>query len=154
MVTPAPFQILAIPFRQKDKSIEVLLLKRIKPSFWQFVTGGNEEDETAPQTAIREILEETGFKNVELIPLDTCNSLPSRLFKHYQDGKSPYVIKEFCFAFKVPLESPVVISNEHSNCNWTSIAKAKNLLSFDGDRTALWELEQRLQNNDTKDLGS
>jgi 8-oxo-dGTP pyrophosphatase MutT (NUDIX family) len=52
--------------------IEYLLLKRLpeKNGFWQPITGGVEEGETQEEALLREVIEETGVKNVVAVIKD------------------------------------------------------------------------------------
>ena len=63
-------------FREVKNGIEFLLLKRnenqIYPGLWQMVTGKMKDGETAYQTAIREINEETSLKPEKFWVYDAC----------------------------------------------------------------------------------
>ncbi len=67
----APFQVLVIPFRRTGTVPEFAVLKRSDASYWQFVAGGGENDETPAQAATRETEEEIGI---------TGELAPARLF--------------------------------------------------------------------------
>ena len=58
-----PIQALIFPVRSTEKGWEYLMLKRVleRGGFWQGVTGGLELNETIPEAAKRELLEETGL---------------------------------------------------------------------------------------------
>ena len=59
----APFQILAIPFR-KNPELQFCVFYRSDPDNCQFIARSGENDETAVDTAIQEIREETSV-NIE-----------------------------------------------------------------------------------------
>jgi 8-oxo-dGTP pyrophosphatase MutT (NUDIX family) len=83
---------------------KVLLLCRPDGS-WGIPAGKIEDGETAPQAAIRETLEETGFTTAELTaPMKVVNN---------SDGCTFY-------AFHQELEAPfnAVINDEHMACGW------------------------------------
>jgi dATP pyrophosphohydrolase len=66
------------------------------------------------------------------------------LFKdneHWKDN--PYVITEYCFGVEI-LENPK-LSNEHKEYKWCSYEEAYRLFRYDSNRTALWELNKRLE---------
>ena len=64
----------AYVYRQTQEGIKFLLLKRAKTKIyehlWQGVAGKIEEGETAVETAIRELMEETGFKPFRMFTAD------------------------------------------------------------------------------------
>ena len=57
----------AIVARQTDTGREILLIRHVNGGHWAFPKGHVEENETEEQTALREILEETGLS----VTLDT-----------------------------------------------------------------------------------
>lgn len=50
-----------IPFRQFEGKWQVLLIEHLKGKHWGFPKGRTEKNESAQQTAIRELKEETGL---------------------------------------------------------------------------------------------
>jgi len=54
-------------------------------------------------------------------------------------------------AFGVYLDDDQIItlsSEQHTECRWVSYEEAARLLRWDSNRTALWELNERLRRND------
>ena len=51
----------AVVFRNKNDNIQVLLIRHLNGGHWAFPKGHVEKGETEEQTALREILEETGL---------------------------------------------------------------------------------------------
>jgi dATP pyrophosphohydrolase len=60
------------------------------------------------------------------------------------DQAPNHVIPQYCFAVLVQ-ERLIGISPEHSEYQWLAYCEAYELVKFDGNRTALWELNKRLQ---------
>ena len=64
----------AYVFRQTDEGLKFLLLKRAKTKMyehlWQGVAGKMEGDEKAWEAAIRELMEESGFKPIRMFVAD------------------------------------------------------------------------------------
>jgi len=54
------------------------------------------------------------------------------------------MIPEHCFAVDAG-GSTITLSNEHTECRWLSYEQAFSLLKWDSNRTALWELNERLK---------
>ena len=140
----APFQILAIPYKQEN---EILygLFHRSDMGQWQFIAGGGEDDEMPKEAAIREIYEEASVKTTEVIELVSMAYVPANVIseKHRQYwSKDTYVLPEYHFAFECDAE--IQISEEHSECIWVSYEEAMKKLNWDSNRTALYELNCRL----------
>ena len=57
----APFQVLVFPYIHKDETVHFLLCLRRNLGFWQPISGGGEDAETYPETAKRELCEETSL---------------------------------------------------------------------------------------------
>ena len=51
----------AVVFREKDYKKQILLIRHVNGGHWAFPKGHVEKGETEEQTALREILEETGL---------------------------------------------------------------------------------------------
>ena len=141
----APFQILVIPFRHTADGVEFAVLKRSDEGYWQFVAGGGVDGELPIQSAERETAEEIGVAAAgTLIKLDTISSVPKNCFINADSwDKDLYIIPEYCFGINVG-DSTIVISNEHTEMSWLHYEQAYNLLKWDINRVALWELNERL----------
>ena len=143
----SPFQILVIPFRKGNSAIEYAVLKRSDAGYWQFIAGGGEDNETPEQAARREALEEAGIpRDMPLIRLDSTNTLPKDNFA--AAGLWPgdlYVVPEYCFAVDLGKRS-IALSSEHSECRWVRYEESRNMLRWDSNRNALWEINERLKN--------
>lgn len=122
------------------------MLKRSDADWWQAIAGGGENNERPPEAAQREAYEETGIPtDADLLSLDTIISIPVTEFKDsHLWGENIYVIPQFCFGVLAQGIS-IVLSDEHSDYKWLKYEVAYNLMKYDGDRTALWELNQRLR---------
>lgn len=141
----APFQVLVIPFRRRPSGIEYAVLRRADIGWWQFVSGGGEDDETPLQAAERETVEELGIAaRNRLVRLDSMATVPRDSFVAPEAwAEDVYVIPEYCFAFDVA-EGEIVLSSEHTELRWVGYDEARDLLKWDGNRNALWELRERL----------
>ena len=148
-MTRAPFNVAVFPYRlADDNSFEFAMLKRSDAGFWQGVSGGGEDDETPFEAARRETFEETGISpNAAFLPLDTIEYIRVVEFKFRGDdpwGKDVYVIPQYWFGVLAD-DRQLVLSHEHTEYRWLLYEEADRLLKFDGNRTALWELNQRLK---------
>jgi len=142
----APFQVIVIPYRiNLTEQLQFLIFKRSDLSVWQWIAGGGEDKENPEQTAQREAFEEAAIPNdAQLIKLDSIASIPVIYFSnHHLWDKNLYVIPEYSFGIEVK-NSAIHLSNEHSEYEWLDYAIAQSRLKWDSNKTALWELNQRL----------
>lgn len=140
----APFQILVIPFRRTATVLEFAVLKRSDADYWQFVAGGGEDNETPIQAAKREAEEEIGITG-ELATLDSVSTVPKECFAAADAwGEEIYVIPQHCFAIDASTND-ISLSHEHTEFRWVPYEEARALLKWDSNRTALWELNERLR---------
>ncbi len=118
--------------------------------WWQGISGGLEAGESIEEAARREIFEEAGIHVTgPLSRLDTICSLPAYIFQARDREHWPenlYVVPLYFFA--VAYEGPIRLSEEHSDVKWLPYEEAEKLVYFHDQKTALWELDQRLKMGD------
>ena len=117
----------AIIFRMENGVPHYLLL-HYPSGHWEFAKGHIEKGESFEQTIRREVLEETGIKELKIIPG----------FKHYAkyffrknyglEGeakkKAPWVFKLVLFLVAETKQKEVIISKEHKGFLWLPIGQA------------------------------
>ncbi|MCZ7666054.1 MAG: NUDIX pyrophosphatase [Chloroflexi bacterium] len=143
----APFQVLVYPYRQVNNGeFEYALLKRSDSGYWQGVAGAGEDNESILEAARRETCEETGLREDSFFfQLDTIEPIPVTEFKDScLWGDSVYVIPQYCFGVSVT-DGEIVVSREHTDYKWLKYEEAHSLLRYDGNKTALWELDRKLK---------
>jgi dATP pyrophosphohydrolase len=142
----APFQVIVLPFMRTTRYERLYaVFRRAKLDMWQAISGGGEDSETPAQAAARETLEETGIvAGDRLIALDSRASIPKDVFSETAHWpKDLFVVPEY--AFGLPLgDASVRLSDEHVEVVWLSFREAHERLTWDSNKVALWELEQRL----------
>ena len=144
-----PEQVLVLPFRRGPDGIAFAVFRRSDRDApcWQGIAGGVEDDETPEQAARREMGEEAGIvPGARLIALDAVASIPADEFAASREwGPDVYVVTEHCFGVEMPVGAGIVLSREHTDVRWAGYEEAAALLEWDNNRTALWELNQRLK---------
>ena len=105
---------------------EILLLKRNADfEFWQSVTGSLEAGEMPDEAASRELFEETGIAEVELV---NCNySAEFEISPRWRDRYPPGVTmnREHVFLCPLPTRTDVTLSpEEHTEFVWLDYSRA------------------------------
>lgn len=142
-----PKQVLIIPYRIKDKNVQFCIFKRKDLEFWQWISGGVEDfDENLYAAAKREIFEETGVdSNLELTQLECITKIPVvNIVKKFIWGNDIFYADEYSFSVKFD-NIDIVLSDEHSLYSWMSFEEAKKLLKYDSNKSALWELNEKIK---------
>jgi dihydroneopterin triphosphate diphosphatase len=109
--------------------LKVLLIERAdKVGFWQSVTGSVEtEDATIRDTAIREVMEETGLDATQFDLSDWRLSQTYEIYQHWRYRYAPGVTKNVEHVFGLELPSIVNIKlapNEHVAYEWVDWREA------------------------------
>lgn len=140
----APFQILAIPYRLKP-DLRYCVLRRSDIDQYQFVAGGGEDEEKPIEAAAREICEETSVKTARIVPLTSMAYIPASVISEKHRALWPpdtIVIPEYAFGFEC--DSEIALSGEHTGFEWLTCEDALSRLTWDSNKTALYELNFRL----------
>jgi dATP pyrophosphohydrolase len=148
----APFQILALPYKIVDGAPHYCVFHRADHGQWQFVAGGGEDEETPLDAAKREIFEEIGIRAEQIFALKNVAYVPNICFAktHRQHwNKDAYIIPEYSFAFEC--STKITLSHEHSDYVWMTYEQARNVLHWDSNKTALYELDCRLRDIDARE---
>ena len=142
------YNVLLIPFFKTNDEIKFCIFKRSDLKIWQFVAGGGEGQESIFDSALRELEEETGIKS-NYKSLFKLESMASVIIAHFPElaNLPQYVIPVYSFSYCVE-NLKINLSKEHVKYMWLSYEEAFELLHFDLDKTALWELNQRIKKDD------
>lgn len=129
MIPLSPEAASCVVLRQIEKGrAQLLLLKRSEQDggYWSHVGGGVEQGETAVQTIVRELKEETG-----LVPERLYNAEFVEQF--YQVEQNRILIMP-AFVVFVGGEQTVVLNEEHTAHVWCSLSEAVERVPFHGQR--------------------
>lgn len=141
-----PYQILSIPYRIVDDTPLFCIFRRADSKYWQFIAGGGENGETPIEAAIRETIEEIGVEPINIKQLTCISYVPAEVIaesRRQHWDKNTFVIPEYSFAFEC--DSEPMLSNEHTEYKWLTYDEARKILKWDPNRTALYELNCRLE---------
>ncbi|RKA27968.1 Dihydroneopterin triphosphate diphosphatase [Listeria monocytogenes] len=146
-----PFQVLVIPYIYLEDTYQFGIFLRNDMKVWQFIAGGGEDNETPMETAVRESKEELNLReNLKVYALESQSYIPSMHFSYaeeaYENGL--YVVPEFTFGCNLSeVYEKINLSDEHDQYKWVSYDEAMHLLEWDSNKTAIYELMQKINNN-------
>jgi dihydroneopterin triphosphate diphosphatase len=128
-----------IVLTRPEREFLVLLRSPEKHGYWHLVAGGVEDGESPPETARRELEEETGLRAagaIEALPLELAYDRPPEL------GGARVTVQ----AFRVEAEAgwEPTLNDEHVDYRWCSAAEALELLAYAEPRTALRHVAEQL----------
>ena len=132
-------------YRQTDDGLKFLLMKRnlnkIYEHLWQGVAGKIEDGETAPEAAIRELKEETGFDPVKVFVADHI----SRFYEVHGDRINLVPV----FGIEVNSDE-VILSEEHIDFKWVTIEEALNTLVWNGQKKGIQTVHDMVISDDDR----
>ena len=144
----AKYQVLVLPYKKQGGNVFYCVFKRSDTDVWQFIAGGGEEEDASTLvSAKREAYEEARIPcDANFCALETTCSISTEHFKNARRswGESCLVIPEYCFAAEITNET-INISHEHTGFEWVGYQTALQRLKFDSNKTALWELDQKIR---------
>ena len=130
-------------------ALEVLLLERADhPGYWQSVTGSQDDDEQMSQTAIREVLEETGLLAERYKLSDWHYQNVYEIYPVWRHRYQPGVTQntEHVFGLELPEIQPVIISpREHLAYVWLPWRQAAEKCFSPSNRAAIMQLPERVR---------
>ena len=134
--------------RDKNKETKYLLLyypsgSKSKKDYWDFPKGHIERGEKEINTVLREVKEETGLENIEII-----KGFKEHI-KYFFKFKRQIVFKIVTFYLAKTEKKDVKISSEHIGYKWLSYKEALNQLNFDNAKKILKKANKFLIENAT-----
>ena len=128
----------AIVYRKFHGNIELLLIKNQNGGHWSFPKGHVEGTETEEETAVREVMEETGIQ----VALDTS-------FRHvitYAPKKE--TTKDVIYFLARALTYDYTPQEEEiAQIKWVEINHATSILSYDNDRQLVTLAKEQIKNS-------
>ncbi len=132
-------------YRNTDSGPVYLMLKRSPGKYyehlWQGVAGKIEKGETALQTVIRELKEETGKEPKKLFTADHIAS--------FYDASKDRIQMVPIFGIEVET-ADVRLSAEHAEYKWVTFEEALELLTWKGQKEGLRTVHDEILSNDDR----
>jgi len=129
--------------------LEVLLIERADhPGFWQSVTGSQDAGETLRETAVREVLEETGIRidadAVDDWQVENRYEIYPFFLHRYPPGVTHNT--EHVFGLRLPERRPVTLSPaEHVSYEWVPWQSAAERVRSWSNRDAIRLLPEMIR---------
>lgn len=130
-------------------ALDVLLLERADyPDAWQSVTGSRDGEETLRETAIREVLEETGIDATRYQLTDWQQQNVYDIYAKWVHRYPPGTTHNTEHVFGLRLPQPVqvkVAPREHLSYRWLPWEVAAEKVFSPSNRAAILQLPERIQ---------
>jgi dATP pyrophosphohydrolase len=127
--------------------LDVLLIERADhPGYWQSVTGSQHHGETLAETAVREVLEETGLNVAEYEFSDWQLSQEYEIYPEWRYRYAPGTTRnmEHVFGLRLPAPVPVTLApREHTAYVWLPWQEAAEKVFSSTNRRVILELPTR-----------
>ena len=127
----------AVVFRKNDGKIEYLLIKNKRSTNWGFPKGHIEKGESEQETAVREVLEETGAQ-IKLLPDFSSKS------QYLIQGKIEKAVT--IFLAETDAKEIKIQREEIEDYKWETYETALSLLKFENDKSILKKAYDFLKN--------
>ena len=112
----------AVLLSEIDGELKILLMKRAKEGFWCHVVGKVEADETASQTILREIREETSIQVQQFFSAD--------YLEQFYEASQNVIEMIPAFVGFCEKNQTVVLNDEHTDYKWCNLSEAKALAAY------------------------
>jgi 8-oxo-dGTP pyrophosphatase MutT (NUDIX family) len=122
----------AIVFYNDNQKITFLLLHYCT-GHWDFPKGNKEKGENDEDTALREIIEETGITDITIL-----KGFKKELFYKYKRNNELISKRVIYFLAKVKMTN-VILSHEHVDFEWLQYADALRRLTYNNSKQLLIE---------------
>jgi 8-oxo-dGTP pyrophosphatase MutT (NUDIX family) len=127
----------AVVFRNTPGGRLYLLLQNA--GRWDFPKGGVEKGESELQTVLREVREETGLKDLKIVPGFR------KMIEYFYRRNGKNIHKQVVYLLAVSTEEKVKISFEHQGFGWFPYHKALERASYENSKLTLAEAENFLR---------
>lgn len=128
----------AVVFKTDNNKVQFLLIKNKRSTHWGFPKGHIEHGESKVETAVREVLEETGL-HIEVLD-DFQSKSNYKIQGKIEKNVTIFIAKAITDEIKIQQE-------EIDDYTWKEYDKAYSLLKFENDKNILKNAFEYLQNN-------
>jgi len=110
---------------------------------WDFPKGHVEKDETEDQTLQREVEEETGIKELQILPgfrdktIYFYRANGNEREERINDDRGLNIFKKVIYYIAKTTVSEILISHEHTEFEWLAYKKALEKITFENSKNIL-----------------
>lgn len=139
----------AVIYRKQDGEIKFLLL-HYKSGHWDFPKGHVESAETDEETLRREVREETGIRQLEILPgfSETTEfyyeAKGDEMKRRLKERKGTKIEKKVIYYLAKTKEEKIKISHEHVGFVWLNYAESLRKITYENSKEVLRKLNQHI----------
>ncbi len=128
----------------------LFLLLRYPHGHWDFVKGHKEKGEKEKQTLRRELLEEAGIDQIEILPdfrqdvYFRYTAKGTEKVKRQEKGKGLFIYKQVIYYIAKTKQTEVKLSEEHYDWTWLSYEEAYKRITHKNSRQVLRMAKDRI----------
>lgn len=123
---------------RREKNDKFYLLLHYPSGHWDFPKGKMENNESPKQTAIREVMEETGITDLQFI-----EEFEENIEYNFQYNGAT-IHKQVTFFLAETLIQEVKLSYEHLNFDWLNYEDAMQKITFDNAKSIITKANKLL----------
>ncbi len=131
---------------RKERGKLLYLVLHYASGHWDFVKGNIEEGEEEKETVKRECEEETGIKDLKILP-----GFRERITYYYRrDGRT--IFKEVVFYPALTHAREVSLSHEHQGFRWLEYAEALEQVTYSNSKKVLEKADKFLKTREKQGI--
>lgn len=140
----------AVVFRRDGKNINFLLL-HYKSGHWDFPKGHPENGETDEEALRREVREETGIVQLEILPgLSEATGFyyearGDEMKRRIKEGRGVKIEKKVIYYLAETKEEEIKISHEHIGHVWLDYEESLRRITYENSREVLRKLSRHIK---------
>jgi 8-oxo-dGTP pyrophosphatase MutT (NUDIX family) len=130
---------------KRERSRFLLLERAETKGDWTFAKGHTNENEKPKETALRELKEETGIEEIEILDLPLIHEE----YEVFRQGEKHLKINDYFIGF-VERDNVEIEKEEIQSFRWVAFEEALNLFNHERRKQVLREAQKYLQNESRK----